>query len=116
MRGKRIKKVPTKKIVDKILEDCDVVLFVLDARNPEGTRNRKLEKKIREKDKKIIYVLNKADLVPIEILREYKEKMKNENPESTVVFVSAKHRKGTKILRDAIKKYLHSENIQEGKV
>ncbi|AXI25526.1 GTP-binding protein [Methanofervidicoccus sp. A16] len=116
MRGKRIKKVPTKKIVDKILEDCDVVLFVLDARNPEGTRNRKLEKKIREKDKKIIYVLNKADLVPIEILREYKEKMKNENPESTVVFVSAKHRKGTKILRDAIKKYLHSESIQEGKV
>jgi len=114
--GKKIKRVPTKKIVDRILEDCDVVLFVLDARNPEGTRNRRLEEMIREKDKKIIYVLNKADLVPMELLKEYREKLREENPESTVVFVSAKHRKGTKILRDAIKRYLHSMGIEEGKV
>ncbi|HIQ32901.1 MAG TPA: GTPase RsgA, partial [Methanothermococcus okinawensis] len=114
--GKKIKRVPTKKIVDRILEDCDVVLFVLDARNPEGTRNRRLEEMIREKDKKIIYVLNKADLVPMELLKKYKEKLREENPESTVVFVSAKHRKGTKILRDAIKRYLHSIGIEEGKV
>ena len=114
--GKKIKRVPTKKIVDRILEDCDVVLFVLDARNPEGTRNRRLEEMIREKDKKIIYVLNKADLVPMELLKKYKEKLREENPESTVVFVSAKHRKGTKILRDAIKRYLHSMGIEEGKV
>jgi len=116
MRGRKIKKVPTKKIINKIIEDCDVVLLVLDARNPEGTRNRKLEKKIREKNKKIIYVLNKADLVPLEILKRYKEKIKSENPENTVVFVSAKYRKGTKILRDTIKRYLHSRNIREGKV
>lgn len=114
--GKKIKRVPTKKIVDRILEDCDVVLFVLDARNPEGTRNRRLEEMIREKDKKIIYVLNKADLVPMELLKKYREKLREENPESTVVFVSAKHRKGTKILRDAIKRYLHSMGIEEGKV
>jgi len=116
MKGKKIKKVPTKKIVNKILDECDVVLFVLDARNPEGTRNRKLEKMIKEKNKKIIYVLNKADLVPIEILKKYKEKIKGENPESTVVFVSAKYRKGTNILRGAIKRYLYSNNIREGKV
>ena len=114
--GRRVRKVPTKRIVDKILEECDVVLFVLDARDPEGTRNRKLEKRIKEKNKKIIYVLNKADLVPLEILKKYKERFKEENPESSVVFVSAKHRKGTKILRDTIKKYLHSKDVKEGKV
>ncbi|HID47093.1 MAG TPA: GTPase RsgA [Methanothermococcus okinawensis] len=116
MGGKKIKRVPTKKIVDKIVEDCDVVLLVLDARNPEGTRNKRLEKMIRERDKKIIYVLNKADLVPIDMLKEYRERIKGENPDSTVVFVSAKHKKGTRILRDAIKRHLHSRGIEEGKV
>ncbi|WP_456374394.1 GTPase [Methanocaldococcus sp.] len=107
----RYKKVPVKKIVNKIIDECDVILLVLDARDPEMTRNRELENKIKSKGKKLIYVLNKSDLVPKEIL----EKWKNVFGENTV-FISAKRRLGTKILRDMIKKSLREMNKKEGKV
>ena len=116
MSGKKIKRVPAKKIAHKIINECDIILAVLDARNPEGTRNKNLEDKIKESNKKLIYVLNKADLVPIKILEKWKGIIKNENPEASVVFVSSKHKKGTKILRDDIKKYLQLKGIKEGKV
>jgi|GEM_PF-129444 ribosome biogenesis GTPase A len=106
----RYKKVPVKKIVNKIIDECDVILLVLDARDPETTRNRELEEKIKKMNKELIYVLNKADLVPKEVLEKWKEKLEN------AVFVSAKHRMGTKILRDKIKEYLKKNNIKEGKV
>ena len=41
----RIKKVPVKKIVNKIIDECDIILLVLDARDPELTRNKELGKK-----------------------------------------------------------------------
>ncbi|MBW9220700.1 50S ribosome-binding GTPase [Methanothermococcus sp. SCGC AD-155-M21] len=119
MKNKKIKKirrVPAKKIANNIIKECDVILLVMDARNPEGTRNRTLEKKINESNKKLIYVLNKSDLVPMEMLKRYRENIKNENPNASIVFVSSKYRKGTKILRDIIKRYIHSKNIKEGKV
>ena len=116
MSGKKIKRVPAKKIAHKIINECDIILAVLDARNPEGTRNKNLEDKIKESNKKLIYVLNKADLVPIKILEKWKGIIKNENPEVSVVFVSSKHKKGTKILRDNIKKYLQLKGIKDGKV
>ena len=116
MSGKKIKRVPAKKIAHKIISECDIILAVLDARNPEGTRNKNLEDKIKESNKKLIYVLNKADLVPVKILERWKEIIKSENPEASVVFVSSKHKKGTKILRDDIKKYLQLKGIKEGKV
>ena len=116
MSGKKIKRVPAKKIAHKIINECHIILAVLDARNPEGTRNKNLEDKIKESNKKLIYVLNKADLVPVKILERWKEIIKSENPEASVVFVSSKHKKGTKILRDDIKKYLQLKGIKEGKV
>ncbi|EHP89503.1 GTPase [Methanotorris formicicus] len=106
----RYKKVPVKKIVNKIIDECDVILLVLDARDPETTRNRELEEKIKKMNKELIYVLNKADLVPKEVLEKWEEKLEN------AVFVSAKHRMGTKILRDKIKEHLKKNNIKEGKV
>ena len=116
MSGKKIKRVPAKKIAHKIINECHIILAVLDARNPEGTRNKNLEDKIKESNKKLIYVLNKADLVPVKILERWKEIIKSENPEASVVFVSSKHKKGTKILRDDIKKYLQLKGIKDGKV
>ncbi|ENN96200.1 GTP-binding HSR1-like protein [Methanocaldococcus villosus KIN24-T80] len=107
----RIKKVPVKKIVNKIINECDIILFVLDARDPELTRNKELEKRILNSGKKIIYVLNKADLVPKEILERWK-RVFGEN----TVFVSAKQRLGTRILRDKIKKLLKEMGKKEGKV
>ncbi|MDK2789923.1 MAG: hypothetical protein PWP15_430 [Methanothermococcus sp.] len=112
----RYKKVPAKKIANRIIRECHIILMVLDARDPETTRNLELENKIIDSNKKLIYVLNKSDLVPKDILEKWKNLIKTQNPNSSVVFISAKHKIGTKILRDEIKNYLQINNIKEGKV
>lgn len=50
----------------KVIDSSDVVIHVLDARNPLGTRCESVEKYIREEcpHKHLIYVLNKCDLIP----------------------------------------------------
>lgn len=50
----------------KVMDSSDVIIHVLDARNPEGTRCRSVEKYLREEapHKHLVFVLNKCDLVP----------------------------------------------------
>lgn len=50
----------------KVIDSSDVVIHVLDARNPLGTRCLSVEKYIAKEcpHKHLIYVLNKCDLVP----------------------------------------------------
>ena len=50
----------------KVIDSSDVVLHVLDARDPEGTRCRNVEKYLKHeaKHKHLVFVLNKCDLVP----------------------------------------------------
>ncbi|CAX41289.1 nucleolar GTP-binding protein, putative [Candida dubliniensis CD36] len=50
----------------KVIDSSDVVIHVLDARDPIGTRCESVEKYIRDEcpHKHLIYVLNKCDLVP----------------------------------------------------
>jgi hypothetical protein len=49
----------------KVLDSSDVVIQVLDARDPEGTRCKFLERHIRKnaRHKHLILLLNKCDLV-----------------------------------------------------
>lgn len=52
---------------NSVVESCDVLLQVLDARDPLGCRLTKLEKTIRSSygdKKKIVVVLNKVDMLP----------------------------------------------------
>jgi nuclear GTP-binding protein len=53
----------------KVIDSSDVVIHVLDARDPEGTRCRSVEKYIREEaaHKHLLFVLNKCDLVPTSV-------------------------------------------------
>lgn len=53
----------------KVIDSSDVILHVLDARDPEGTRCRSVEKYIKEEapHKHLIFVLNKCDLVPTKV-------------------------------------------------
>lgn len=53
----------------KVIDSSDVVIHVLDARDPEGTRCRSIEKYIQEEapHKHLVFVLNKCDLVPTTI-------------------------------------------------
>lgn len=53
----------------KTIDAADVVLMVLDARDPLGTRSNAVEEMVlSDHRKKLVYVLNKSDLVPREIL------------------------------------------------
>jgi nuclear GTP-binding protein len=53
----------------KVIDSSDVVIHVLDARDPLGTRCRSVEKYIREEapHQHLIFVLNKCDLVPTRV-------------------------------------------------
>ena len=83
-------------IAKKIVEDSDVILEILDARFIQETRNESLEQDIKNKKKRIIYVLNKSDLIDKNNLRIPEEMF-------PYVMVSATNRKGIKELRDRIK-------------
>ncbi len=87
------------RIVREIVDEADIIVEVVDARDPIGTRNGKLERLAREEGKPLLVVMNKADLVPKEWAEEYKRRS-----DVPVVFVSARERKGTGILRKEIKK------------
>lgn len=87
------------RVVREVIGEADIIIEVVDARDPIGTRNRKLEKLVQEEGKKLLIVMNKADLVPKEWAEEYKRKS-----ELPMVFISARDRKGTGILRREIKK------------
>ncbi|KAH8113135.1 P-loop containing nucleoside triphosphate hydrolase protein [Phellopilus nigrolimitatus] len=51
----------------KVIEESDIVVLVLDARDPEGCRSRLVEEEVRRREhegKRLVFVLNKIDLVP----------------------------------------------------
>ena len=55
------------KSLREVISKSDVIIQVLDARDPEGTRSRKIEKEaVQVHGKKLVLVLNKIDLVPKE--------------------------------------------------
>ena len=95
----------------EVIDEADLIVEVVDARDPIGTRNRKLEKLVMEEGKPLLIVMNKADLVPKEWAEEYKRKS-----EIPVVFISARERKGTGILRKEIKKLAKPLLEEQGKV
>ena len=62
------------KIFKTVLEQADVILYVLDARDPSGTRSREVERQIMSAasaSKRLILVLNKIDLVPPPVLQAW---------------------------------------------
>ncbi|KAJ4295867.1 nuclear GTP-binding protein nug1 [Collariella sp. IMI 366227] len=55
------------KVFKQVVDQADVVLYVLDARDPEGTRSRDVEKAVMGaagSGKRLILILNKVDLIP----------------------------------------------------
>ncbi|NXK22936.1 GNL3 protein, partial [Arenaria interpres] len=75
--------------LNKVIEASDVVLEVLDARDPMGCRCPQLEQAVTCSggDKKLLLVLNKIDLVPKENLEKWLNYLKKEFP--TIAFKSA---------------------------
>ncbi|GAA5897025.1 hypothetical protein JCM6882_007335 [Rhodosporidiobolus microsporus] len=78
------------KSLRKVLEMSDVVVEVLDARDPVGTRCRAVEREMKTLDggrKKLVLVLNKIDLVPSQVVQAWLEHLRLQAP--TIPFKSS---------------------------
>lgn len=85
----------------RAVRDADIVLEVLDPRDPLSFRLKKVEETLADMGKKIILVINKADLIPRSILEEWKNMFEKEYP---TIYISARKRWGTGRLRKLILK------------
>jgi len=70
----------------KVVDASDVLVFILDARDPMGTRNLHLEREVRKNrpGKHIVLLLNKVDLVPTWAARRWVQILTLEFP--TIAF------------------------------
>ncbi|KAI1376924.1 P-loop containing nucleoside triphosphate hydrolase protein [Hypoxylon crocopeplum] len=62
------------KVFKQVVDQADVVLYVLDARDPEGTRSREVERMVMAAasgGKRLMLVLNKIDLIPSNVLKDW---------------------------------------------
>ncbi len=82
-------------LIKKIIQDSDIILEILDARFIEETRNLEIEEEIKSQNKRLIYVLNKSDLL-------LNKKLKKINLFPSIL-VSCKDRRDIKKLRELIK-------------
>lgn len=69
------------KIFKTVVDHADVILYVLDARDPELTRSRKVEQAVLQNPgKRLILVLNKVDLIPTDVLNQWLNVLKSSFP------------------------------------
>jgi len=106
---KQKEKIPD--MIKKIVRTSDIILEVLDARFIDETRNAEIEELIKKQGKKLIYVLNKSDLLDKDKIKQIKRKLEIENL-MPYVFVSSTMRRGRKDLRDRIK--IEVKRLEEG--
>ncbi|MFX0093317.1 MAG: GTPase [Candidatus Hodarchaeota archaeon] len=97
-------------IIEYVIEKSNIVLHVLDSRMIQETRNKDIEEKIRRSKKKIIYVINKSDLVNEKDLRQ---KIQTQGLGQYVI-VSATKGYGVSKLREQIK--ITAKNMRKSQV
>ena len=98
------------KAVNEVIKRAHILLLVLDARMVDYTRNMEIERKIRELDKPLIYVITKCDLVEKDFAEKYKKEFK------PVVFVSSTEFHGIKRLKEKIMMNAKKIKTKEGTV
>ncbi|KAF8151643.1 hypothetical protein B0H34DRAFT_728416 [Crassisporium funariophilum] len=73
----------------KVVDQSDIVILVLDARDPEGCRSRLVEEEVRRREsegKKLVFVLNKIDLIPRSNAQQWLKHLRHSTP--TLPFLS----------------------------
>jgi len=95
--------------VRRVIREADVVLEVVDAREPLRTRCIAIEKMAERLGKKIIIVINKADLVPRDVLEKWKKYFSKEH---YTIYISASSRLGTRKLWTVIKKVCNKRPVK----
>jgi len=73
--------------LNKLIDACDVVVEVLDARDPLGCRCKEMENKVAsmkaakvDSSKKLVFLLNKIDLIPPDVLSKWVRYLRREYP------------------------------------
>jgi nuclear GTP-binding protein len=120
-RDKRMEAGQSKRIWEelyKVLDSSDVVVQVIDARDPNGTRCRHVEEHLKNNcpNKHLILVLNKCDLVPTWVTTKWVKHLSKEYP--TLAYhasVTNPFGKGSliQILRQ-VRKKMKNSNLQQG--
>lgn len=85
-----------------IVRRADVVLEVVDARDPMSTRSRRLERMVNALGKKLIIVINKTDLIPLDVAAKWKRIFEDQG--FPTVYMAARDHKGTRVLRRTIRR------------
>ena len=101
--------------VYKVIDSSDVVIQVLDARDPMGTRSKHIEKYMKKEKahKHLILVLNKVDLIPTWVTQKWVAILSAEYP--TVAFhASLRHPFGKGAMISLLRQFgkLHKESKQ----
>ncbi|MCE4606571.1 MAG: GTPase RsgA [Desulfurococcales archaeon] len=89
------------RLLAKTINKADIVVEVLDIRDPLATHSNRLEEMAGALGKKLIIALNKSDLVPREIAEEWVYQFRKAGYEA--FYMSATRRLGTRRLRGFIK-------------
>ncbi|KXN82995.1 hypothetical protein AN958_01930 [Leucoagaricus sp. SymC.cos] len=78
------------KALHKVIDESDIIILVLDARDPEGCRSKLVEEEVRRREvegKKLVFVLNKVDLVPKANAQAWLKHLRHTTP--TLPFLSS---------------------------
>lgn len=99
----------------KVVEYSDVILEVLDARDPLGCRCFQMEETVlrAEGNKKLVLVLNKIDLVPKDIIEKWLDYLRNELP--TVAFKASTQHQVKNLNRCSVPVEQASESLLKSK-
>ncbi|OQV23837.1 Guanine nucleotide-binding protein-like 3-like protein [Hypsibius exemplaris] len=97
--------------VKKVIEASDVILEILDARDPVGTRCAQLEQNVMESgpNKRLVLVLNKCDLIPKENLLVWLKYLRQEFP--TIAFKASTQSQKSNLSRSRVPVHLASADL-----
>lgn len=99
------------RLVRELAGFSNVVVELTDSRDPLNTRSLKLEKIVSEIGKPLVIVINKADLVPRSVCEDWKNYFRS-RLRCEAVYLSARKRLGTRVLRQTVKKVAREAGVE----